>query len=41
VNGVNSEPQYLHLMAASWICSAQNGHFFISNPYRDGLAARG
>jgi len=22
-------PQYLHLIASSWISSAQNGHFFI------------
>jgi hypothetical protein len=25
------EPQCLHLIAASWICSAQNGHFLMSN----------
>ena len=27
-------PQYRHLIAAFWMSSAQNGHFFIGSPWR-------
>jgi len=30
---LRNEPQCLHLMASSWMSSAQKGHFFIAAPF--------